>query len=43
LLNQLTDLHSLQGDVDAALAALAYMERVSGRLRTADDEQQAFK
>jgi hypothetical protein len=31
LLNQLTDLHSLQGDVDAALAALAYMESVSER------------
>ena len=29
LLNQLTDLHSLQGDIDAAVAALAYMERVS--------------
>lgn len=31
LLNQLTDLHSLQGDIDAAVAALAYMERVSER------------
>jgi hypothetical protein len=26
LLNQLVDLHSLQGDIDAAVAALAYME-----------------
>jgi tetratricopeptide (TPR) repeat protein len=31
LLSQLTDLHSLKGDVDSAVAALAYMERVSER------------
>jgi hypothetical protein len=31
LLSQLTDLYSLTGDVDAAIAALAYMERVSER------------
>jgi hypothetical protein len=31
LLNQLTDLHSLQGEVDAAVATLAYMESVSER------------
>ena len=31
LLSQLTDLYSLQGDVDSAVAALAYMERVSER------------
>ena len=29
LLNQLADLHSLQGDIDEALAALAYIERLS--------------
>ena len=29
LLSQLTDLHSLLGDVDAAVAALVYMERIS--------------
>lgn len=31
LLSQLADLHSLQGDIDQAIAALAYMERVSER------------
>jgi hypothetical protein len=31
LLNQLVELHSLQGDIDAALEALAYMETVSER------------
>jgi hypothetical protein len=31
LLNQLVDLHSLQGDIDEAVAALAYMESVSER------------
>lgn len=31
LLNQLVDLHSLQGDLDEATAALAYMESVSER------------
>jgi tetratricopeptide (TPR) repeat protein len=31
LLSQLTELHSLQGDVDSAVAVLGYMERVSER------------
>ena len=31
LLSQLTDLYSLKGDIDSAVAALAYMERVSER------------
>lgn len=31
LLSQLTDLYSVKGDVDSAIAALAYMERVSER------------
>ena len=31
LLNQLVDLHSLQGDIDEAVAALAYLESVSER------------
>jgi hypothetical protein len=31
LLNQLVDLHSLQGDIDEAVAALAYIESVSER------------
>jgi hypothetical protein len=31
LLSQLTDLHSQKGDLDAAVATLAYMERVSER------------
>jgi tetratricopeptide (TPR) repeat protein len=31
LLNQLADLHSLQGDIDEAATALAYMESVSER------------
>ncbi len=31
LLNQLVDLHSLQGDIDEASAALAYMESISER------------
>jgi hypothetical protein len=32
LLNQLVELHSLQGDIDAAVAALAYMESISERV-----------
>jgi tetratricopeptide (TPR) repeat protein len=31
LLSQLTDLYSLKGDIDSAIAVLAYMERVSER------------
>jgi len=42
LLNQLTDLHSLQGDVDAAVAALAYMERVSERTYGRQSTQHAL-
>jgi hypothetical protein len=41
LLSQLTDLHSLQGDVDSALAVLAYMERVSERTNGRQSMQHA--
>ena len=41
LLNQLVDLHSLQGDIDAAVAALAYMESVSERTHGRQSRQHA--
>lgn len=42
LLNQLADLHSLRGDVDAALAALAYLERISERTDGGQSAQHAI-
>jgi hypothetical protein len=41
LLSQLTDLYSLQGDVDSAVAALTYMERVSERTNGRQSTQHA--
>jgi len=41
LLSQLTDLYSLKGDVDSAVAALAYMERVSERTNGRQSTQHA--
>jgi hypothetical protein len=41
LLSQLTDLYSLQGDVDSAVAALTYMERVSERTHGRQSTQHA--
>jgi tetratricopeptide (TPR) repeat protein len=42
LLSQLADLHSLQGDLDAAVAALVYMERVSERTHGRQSVQHAL-
>jgi tetratricopeptide (TPR) repeat protein len=42
LLSQLTDLHSELGDVDAAAAALGYMERVSERTHGRQSVQHAL-
>jgi tetratricopeptide (TPR) repeat protein len=42
LLSQLADLHSLQGNVEAAAAALAYMERVSERTHGRQSTQHAL-
>ena len=41
LLNQLVDLHSLQGDIDSAIADLAYIERVSERTHNRHSTQHA--
>ena len=42
LLSQLTDLHSLLGDVDAAVSALGYMERISERTHGRQSVQHAL-
>ncbi len=42
LLSQLTDLHSLQGDINAAVASLSYMERISERNHGRQSTQHAL-